>query len=65
MERRPGPVLSWRDGDPDRLLASAALSFLITVIAGPSVLSVVGRALSRSRRAGLRRRHGAPPHPRP
>ncbi|MFC0498102.1 LysE family translocator [Streptomyces mutabilis] len=38
---------------PDRLLAFAALSFLIIVIPGPSVLFVVGRALSRGRRAAL------------
>ncbi|MFE0798663.1 LysE family translocator [Streptomyces sp. NPDC058812] len=38
---------------PDRLLAFAALSFLLIVIPGPSVLFVVGRALARGRRAAL------------
>ncbi len=38
---------------PDRLLAFAALSLVIVVVPGPSVLFVVGRALSRGRRAAL------------
>jgi threonine/homoserine/homoserine lactone efflux protein len=38
---------------PDRLLAFAALSFLLIVVPGPSVLFVVGRALARGRRAAL------------
>ncbi|MFC8867370.1 LysE family translocator [Streptomyces sp. NPDC057148] len=38
---------------PDRLLAFAALSLLIVVVPGPSVLFVVGRALARGRRAAL------------
>ncbi|MFE5393942.1 LysE family translocator [Streptomyces sp. NPDC056568] len=38
---------------PDRLLAFAALSLLLIVIPGPSVLFVVGRALARGRRAAL------------
>ncbi|MFI8946172.1 LysE family translocator [Streptomyces sp. NPDC053750] len=37
----------------DRLLAFAALSFLLVVIPGPSVLFVVGRALAHGRRAAL------------
>ncbi|MFI1357796.1 LysE family translocator [Streptomyces sp. NPDC020898] len=37
----------------DRLLAFAAMSFLLIVIPGPSVLFVVGRALSQGRRAAL------------
>ncbi|MHC3467540.1 LysE family translocator [Streptomyces sp. 7R007] len=37
----------------DRLLAFAALSFLLIVIPGPSVLFVVGRALAQGRRAAL------------
>ncbi|WCN04566.1 LysE family translocator [Streptomyces sp. M92] len=37
----------------DRLLAFAALSLLIIVVPGPSVLFVVGRALARGRRAAL------------
>ncbi|MDT0614676.1 LysE family translocator [Streptomyces lancefieldiae] len=38
---------------PDRLLAFAALSFLLVVVPGPSVLFVIGRALARGRRAAL------------
>ena len=38
---------------PDRLLAFAAMSFLLIVIPGPSVLFVIGRALSQGRRAAL------------
>ncbi|WP_093155379.1 LysE family translocator [Saccharopolyspora antimicrobica] len=38
---------------PDRLLAFAAMSFLLIVIPGPSVLFVVGRALAQGRRAAL------------
>lgn len=38
---------------PDRLLAFAALSFLLIVIPGPSVLFVIGRALAQGRRAAL------------
>jgi threonine/homoserine/homoserine lactone efflux protein len=37
----------------DRLLAFAAMSFLLIVVPGPSVLFVVGRALSHGRRAAL------------
>jgi threonine/homoserine/homoserine lactone efflux protein len=37
----------------DRLLAFAAVSFLLIVIPGPSVLFVIGRALSQGRRAAL------------
>ncbi|WP_329172279.1 MULTISPECIES: LysE family translocator [unclassified Streptomyces] len=37
----------------DRLLAFAAVSFLLIVIPGPSVLFVVGRALAQGRRAAL------------
>ncbi|MFH8337611.1 LysE family translocator [Streptomyces sp. AM6-12] len=37
----------------DRLLAFAALSLLLIVIPGPSVLFVVGRALAHGRRAAL------------
>ncbi|MGW1807600.1 LysE family translocator [Streptomyces sp. NPDC002078] len=37
----------------DRLAAFAALSFLLIVIPGPSVLFVVGRALAHGRRAAL------------
>ncbi len=37
----------------DRLLAFAAMSFLLIVIPGPSVLFVVGRALAQGRRAAL------------
>jgi threonine/homoserine/homoserine lactone efflux protein len=38
---------------PDRLLAFAAMSFLLIVIPGPSVLFTVGRALAQGRRAAL------------
>lgn len=38
---------------PDRLLAFAAMSFLLIVIPGPSVLFVIGRALAQGRRAAL------------
>lgn len=38
---------------PDRLLAFAALSFLLIVVPGPSVLFTVGRALALGRRAAL------------
>lgn len=38
---------------PDRLAAFAAMSFLLIVIPGPSVLFVVGRALAQGRRAAL------------
>jgi threonine/homoserine/homoserine lactone efflux protein len=37
----------------DRLLAFAAMSFLLIVIPGPSVLFVIGRALAHGRRAAL------------
>lgn len=37
----------------DRLLAFAVMSFLLIIIPGPSVLFVVGRALSLGRRAAL------------
>jgi threonine/homoserine/homoserine lactone efflux protein len=37
----------------DRLLAFAAMSFLLIIIPGPSVLFVVGRALAQGRRAAL------------
>lgn len=37
----------------DRLLAFAALSLLLIVIPGPSVLFVIGRALAQGRRAAL------------
>ncbi|MFJ6080530.1 LysE family translocator [Streptomyces sp. NPDC092369] len=37
----------------DRLLAFAALSFLLIVIPGPSVVFVIGRALAQGRRAAL------------
>ncbi len=38
---------------PDRLLAFAAMSFLLIVVPGPSVLFVIGRALAQGRRAAL------------
>ncbi|PRX99076.1 LysE family translocator [Allonocardiopsis opalescens] len=38
---------------PDRLLAFAAMSFLLIIVPGPSVLFVVGRALAQGRRAAL------------
>jgi threonine/homoserine/homoserine lactone efflux protein len=38
---------------PDRLLAFAAMSFLLIVIPGPSVMFTVGRALAQGRRAAL------------
>ncbi|MCH0564524.1 LysE family translocator [Streptomyces sp. MUM 2J] len=38
---------------PDRLTAFAALSLLLIVVPGPSVLFVVGRALAQGRRAAL------------
>ncbi|WP_030338592.1 LysE family translocator [Streptomyces sp. NRRL S-1022] len=38
---------------PDRLAAFAALSFLLIVVPGPSVLFVIGRALAHGRRAAL------------
>jgi threonine/homoserine/homoserine lactone efflux protein len=37
----------------DRLLAFAAMSFLLIVVPGPSVLFVIGRALAEGRRAAL------------
>ncbi|MFB7949937.1 LysE family translocator [Kitasatospora phosalacinea] len=37
----------------DRLLAFAAVSFLLIVVPGPSVLFVIGRALAQGRRAAL------------
>ncbi|WP_280221619.1 LysE family translocator [Nocardia neocaledoniensis] len=37
----------------DRLLAFAAMSFLLIVVPGPSVLFVISRALSQGRRAAL------------
>jgi len=37
----------------DRLLAFAAMSFVLIVIPGPSVLFVIGRALAHGRRAAL------------
>ncbi|TDC08740.1 LysE family translocator [Streptomyces sp. 8K308] len=38
---------------PDRLLAFAAMSFLLIIVPGPSVLFVVGRALAHGRRVAL------------
>ncbi|MFJ8821776.1 LysE family translocator [Streptomyces sp. NPDC102467] len=38
---------------PDRLLAFAAMSFVLIVIPGPSVLFVIGRALAQGRRTAL------------
>ncbi|MFD5320788.1 LysE family translocator [Streptomyces sp. NPDC127098] len=38
---------------PDRLLAFAAMSFLLIIVPGPSVLFVIGRALAHGRRAAL------------
>lgn len=38
---------------PDRILVFAAVSFLLIVIPGPSVLFVIGRALAHGRRAAL------------
>ncbi|KPI19714.1 Lysine exporter protein (LYSE/YGGA) [Actinobacteria bacterium OK074] len=38
---------------PDHLLAFAAMSFVLIVIPGPSVLFVIGRALAQGRRAAL------------
>jgi threonine/homoserine/homoserine lactone efflux protein len=38
---------------PDRLLAFAAMSFLLIVVPGPSVLFTVGRALAHGRRAAI------------
>jgi threonine/homoserine/homoserine lactone efflux protein len=38
---------------PDRLLAFAAMAFLLIVVPGPSVLFVIGRALAQGRRAAL------------
>lgn len=37
----------------DRVLAFAAMSFLLIVVPGPSVLFVIGRALAQGRRAAL------------
>lgn len=37
----------------DRLLAFAAMSLLVIVIPGPSVLFVIGRALAHGRRTAL------------
>src|SRR5437588_6993700 len=37
----------------DRLVAFAAMSFLLIVVPGPGVLFVIGRALSQGRRAAL------------
>ncbi|MFR9722726.1 LysE family translocator [Streptomyces sp. MS19] len=37
----------------DRLLAFAALSFVLIIVPGPSVLFVIGRALAQGRRAAL------------
>ncbi|MFC7309503.1 LysE family translocator [Streptomyces monticola] len=37
----------------DRMLAFAAMSFLLIVVPGPSVLFVIGRALAQGRRAAL------------
>lgn len=37
----------------DRILAFAAMSFLLIVVPGPSVLFVIGRALAQGRRAAL------------
>ncbi|MGW0705744.1 LysE family translocator [Streptomyces sp. NPDC002643] len=37
----------------DRLLAFAAMSFLLIMVPGPSVLFVIGRALAQGRRAAL------------
>jgi threonine/homoserine/homoserine lactone efflux protein len=47
--------MCWHDGmvSADRLLAFAAMSFLLIVVPGPSVLFVIGRALAQGRRAAL------------
>ena len=53
MAGRPRPVFHGGMVPTDRLLAFAALSFLLIVIPGPSVLFVIGRALAHGRRAAL------------
>jgi threonine/homoserine/homoserine lactone efflux protein len=47
--------MCWHGGmvSADRLLAFAAMSFLLIVVPGPSVLFVIGRALAQGRRAAL------------
>ncbi len=47
------PVLHDGMVSPDRLAAFAALSLLLIVVPGPSVLFVIGRALAHGRRAAL------------
>ncbi len=53
-----GPLFEWRPlgvmdmVSTDRFLAFAAMSLLVIVIPGPSVLFVIGRALAHGRRAG-------------
>ncbi len=50
----PGPRgLHGRMVSSDRLAAFAAMSFLLIVVPGPSVLFVIGRALAQGRRAAL------------
>ncbi len=53
MREGPPPRLHGDMVSTDRLLAFAAMSFLLIIVPGPSVLFVIGRALSQGRRAAL------------
>ncbi len=53
MQARAGSVVHGSMVSTDRLPAFAAMSFLLIVIPGPSVLFVIGRALAQGRRAAL------------
>lgn len=53
MPSRVYPLYLPRMVSPDRLAAFAAMSLLICVIPGPSVLFVIGRALAHGRRVAL------------
>lgn len=53
MQRGAAACLHGGMVSTDRLLAFAALSFLLIIVPGPSVLFVIGRALAQGRRAAL------------
>src|SRR6476620_8710720 len=59
MSGTVGPLFEWRPlgvmgmVSTDRFLAFAAMSLLVIVIPGPSVLFVIGRALAHGRRTAV------------
>ncbi len=53
MQRRPRVLFHGQVMSVERVLAFSAMSFLLIIIPGPSVLFVIGRALAHGRRAAL------------